>query len=124
MTEIFHYFGEDFRLDAEGNLLEADQAMATRQSILRRLCTNPPAYLWHSDYGAGLPARIGMPVAELALQGMITAQLALETGINHDREVAVDLSTSSPGSYRCIIAYTALSSETVQSLAIQQDGMI
>ena len=53
---------------ASGDLLTTDDPT---NRILRRLLTNPGDYLWHPDYGAGLPSRIGTVVNEAELTALI-----------------------------------------------------
>ncbi|WP_438384079.1 phage tail protein [Asaia sp. BMEF1] len=124
MTDLYHYFGEDLQLDEEGALRSVDGALATRQNILRRLCTNPKAYLWHSEYGAGLPARVGTPIREVETQGLITAQLALEASIDHDQPVIVTLTPLAVSTYRCSITYTEQGEESGQIFTFNQSGTI
>lgn len=124
MSDFFHYFGEDLRCDENGALREASDALLTRQSVLRRLCTNPRAYLWHLTYGAGLPSRIGMPIAEDETRGLIVRQLALEAGIDQDQPVTVVLTPQAPGMYLCTISYTGSDMSGSQTVIFNQDGTI
>ncbi|WP_025885229.1 hypothetical protein [Asaia prunellae] len=124
MTVLFHYFGEDLQLDQDGALRIVEGKLATQQNILRRLCTNPKAYLWHGDYGAGLPARIGTPIREAETRGLIVSQLSLEATINHDQPVTVTLTPLAVSTYRCTIAYTERGEEGRQIFTFNQSSTI
>ncbi|GBR06237.1 phage tail protein [Asaia siamensis] len=124
MTDLYHYFGEDLQLDDDGALRAADGSSATQQNILRRLCTNPQAYLWHAEYGAGLPSRVGTPIREVETQGLIVSQLALEASIDHDQPVTVTLTPLAVSTYRCAITYTEQGEEAEQVFTFNQSGTI
>ncbi|NVN02880.1 MULTISPECIES: phage tail protein [Asaia] len=124
MTDLYHYFGEDLQLDDDGALRAADGSLATQQNILRRLCTNPKAYLWHAEYGAGLPSRVGTPIQEVETQGLIVSQLALEASIDHDQPVTVTLTPLAVSTYRCTITYTEQGEEAGQVFTFNQSGTI
>lgn len=68
-------------VSANGDLLLVDSVDLSNQRILRRLLTNPGDYIWHPDYGAGLPAMIGMPVDVDTVKAIITAQIFLEATV-------------------------------------------
>jgi len=124
MSDFYHVFGEDLFCDPAGSLREASGDLLTRQSILRRLCTNPGAYLWHVDHGAGLPARIGMPIAEVETRGLITSQLGLEAGVDQTQPVTVELQAKAPGTYLCTITYSGRDGSDRQTFTFNQDGTI
>ncbi|RUT27440.1 phage tail protein [Asaia sp. W19] len=124
MMGLSHYFGEDLSLDQGGALNTVAGSLSTRQNILRRLCTNPGAYLWHIDYGAGLPSRVGQPVREDATKGLIARQLALEAGIDQKSPISVTLVPSGMSTYACTIAYSEQGEDTEQVFTFNQDGTI
>lgn len=124
MSDFFHYFGEDLQCEEDGTFKEASGALLTRQSVLRRLCTNPKSYLWHPVYGAGLPSRIGAPIAEDETRGLILRQLALEKGVDQDQPIGVTITPQTPGFYLCTIAYTGSDMTGSQTVVFNQDGTI
>lgn len=123
MMDFSHQFGEDLQLAEDGTLGVASGTLVIRQSVVRRLCTNPADYLWHLGYGAGLPARIGMPIGETEVRGLIFSQLRQEAGIDQNRAVNVILTELGIGIYRCAIAYTDLGEGAQTELVINQNGM-
>ena len=109
MTEAAHYFGGDLALSATGDLLPADGIEESKQRILRRLLTNPGDYLWHPDYGAGLPSYIGRPLDAAALSSLIKSQMYAEGGVSQDPEPLIALQPI-PNGISVRIGYTALPS--------------
>lgn len=57
--EIAQFFGQDLFLFPTGDLASSDGDDLTKQSLIRRLMTNPVSYIWHTDYGAGIGRFIG-----------------------------------------------------------------
>lgn len=81
MPDIAHYFSGDLVVSASGDLLTVASVLESQQRILRRLLTNPRAYIWQPEYGAGLPAQIGLPLNEPELAALITSQMFLEDSV-------------------------------------------
>lgn len=78
MADVSALWGGDLALTATGDLLLVDDIDLSNQRLIRRLCTNPSDYLWHSAYGAGLPGYIGLAVPPSAVIGAAAAQIAQE----------------------------------------------
>ncbi|MCE9565855.1 MAG: phage tail protein [Planctomycetes bacterium] len=81
MADVGHSFSGDLQLSATGDLLAVNGVLESQQRILRRLLTNPQDYIWEPAYGAGLPAKIGMPLDEAELDGLIRSQMFLEPSV-------------------------------------------
>lgn len=81
MPDLAHFYGNDINVAANGDLLTADGDGLTTQRVLRRLLTNPGDYLWHPEYGAGLPSYIGRAVPTSTIVGVIRSQLFQEPGV-------------------------------------------
>lgn len=116
MPEISHSFGSDLDLDGVGGLAIADGAEESRQSIMRRLFTNPGAYLWHLDYGAGLPQSVGRNITAAEIQGVIAAQMIEESGVDQSQPVTTTVTGNAAGYYNCTISYTDADTGTQQAL--------
>jgi phage baseplate assembly protein W len=54
------------------------------QRVLRRLLTSPGTYIWHLEYGAGLPQYVGQPVVPSAINSLIVSQMFLEDSVARD----------------------------------------
>ena len=108
--EASHYFASDLALSATGDLLPADGIEEGKQRILRRLLTNPGDYLWHPEYGAGLPSYIGRPLDQPVLETLIKGQMYAEGGVSQDPEPEIVLQAI-PNGISVRIAYIALPAE-------------
>lgn len=84
MADLAHVWGEDIVLAASGDLLLSDGSEAARQRVLRRLLTNQNDYLWHLDYGAGLPRRVGETTLSANLDAVVRHQILLEEAVSWD----------------------------------------
>lgn len=78
MTDAFHVIGGDLAISPTGDLATADNFEEVKQRLLRRLLTNPAAYLFHRDYGAGLARHIGSVLDSAALTAQVRHHLLLE----------------------------------------------
>ncbi|PHV13716.1 phage tail protein [Janthinobacterium sp. BJB303] len=90
MSDLNHYFGGDLSQSSTGDLLKVDGTEEGVQRLLRRLLTNPALidadgntlipgdYIFHPDYGAGLPRMIGDTVDIPKIKGRIQGQMFLE----------------------------------------------
>ncbi|NHN93625.1 phage tail protein [Acetobacter sicerae] len=117
MSVLSHTFGSDLDLDASGGLAVVDGATESQQSIMRRLFTNPGAYLWHLDYGAGLPQAIGRSITAAEIQGVVSAQMLEEDGVDQSQPVSTSVTGDAIGNYDCTITYTDAVTGTVQPLS-------
>lgn len=81
MPDIWLEWNGDFVISASGGLLLADGDDYARQRILRRLFTAIDGYVWHADYGAGLPQKIGSPARQSVIQSLVQSQIALEASV-------------------------------------------
>lgn len=61
-----------------GDLLIADGTIEGEQRVLRRFLTSPGTYIWHLEYGAGLPNYVGQPAIVLSVAALMKAQMMLE----------------------------------------------
>ena len=116
-VDLHHVFSSDVQPSAAGDLLTTDDPT---QRILRRLLTNPGDYLWHPEYGAGLPARIGDVLDVEELTGLIREQMFLEPSVSHSPEPEIDLALI-PNGVRAAIRYTrADGTPTALNFTVQQ----
>lgn len=81
MTDIFLEWMADFEIDSTGDLLTADGDTEVRQRLERRLFTAVKGYIWHPDYGAGLPQKIGSVLSVEEILSVCRSQLNLEASV-------------------------------------------
>ena len=87
--DIFAYLGNDLEPSATGDLLTADSVTRSKQRVLRRLLTNPGDYIWHPEYGAGLPSRIGTLLDIEEITGLIRSQIFEEASVQKEPEPVI-----------------------------------
>jgi hypothetical protein len=81
MTDLCLEWTGDFVVDSSGDLLTVDGDVEVRQRLERRLFTAVRGYVWHKEYGAGLPQKIGSVLSVSQIQSVVSAQLALEASV-------------------------------------------
>lgn len=97
MADLDAFWGGDLSVDATGDLALVDDLALTNQRVLRRLLTNPGDYLWHPDFGVGLPGFIGQAVPPSVPIGAAAAQIAQEETVarspapEFDVQLGIDL---------------------------------
>lgn len=82
--DLAHWWANDLSQSASGDLLTVGETTKGQQRVLRRLMTNPQEYLWHGDYGAGLPLYIGEPANLDLIEAVIRFQIAHEPQVAQD----------------------------------------
>lgn len=115
MPDIAHYFGADLSASANGDLLTADSVLLSQQNVLRRLLTNPGDYIWHPDYGAGLPAMIGKPIDVPTVTAIIQGQMFLEDSVVRSPAPVITVTPIANGMF-VSIKYTEADSQQTASL--------
>ena len=89
--DLDQLFGEDVALTDTGDLSTVTGTALGEQRVYRRLMTNPGTYIWHPNYGAGLPRYVGTNLNILQLEGVIRAQIALESVVARQPVPVVDI---------------------------------
>ncbi|BAK82892.1 hypothetical protein [Komagataeibacter medellinensis] len=118
MSALSHTMGGDLDLSGTGGIAVVTGAQQTRQTLLRRLCTNAGAYIWQPDYGAGLPARVGAVMDEAGIRALVLAQVQAEAGVDQTQPVTVTVTSPRTGAYLLAISYTDATTGAVQELAL------
>lgn len=81
MADVSLEWNDDFEVDASGDLLIVDGDVEVRQRLERRLFTAVNGYVWHPEYGAGLPQKIGDTYGADQIKSICASQLALEASV-------------------------------------------
>ncbi len=97
MPDLDHTIGSDLSLSASGDLLTADGLVLSQERVLRRLLTNPDDYLWHPEYGGGLPGKVGQTADVPAITAVIRSQMALEATVQQNPIPEVDVTMIASG---------------------------
>ena len=100
MADVWVDWHQDFVPNSTGDLLVADGDDEVRQRLERRLFTAVNGYVWHQDYGAGLPQKIGSVLSVAQIKAVVAAQLALEASVapNPPATLVVTASPNDPSS--------------------------
>ncbi|WP_426399041.1 phage tail protein [Ralstonia sp. R-29] len=113
LNDVNHWVGGDVTVSPTGDLGLASADLRTQQRIVRRLVTNPGDYIFHTDYGAGLPQKIGETLDVPALRGLIRAQILQEAGVAQSPEPQVDVAAITGGVSVRILYSSAITREPV-----------
>jgi phage baseplate assembly protein W len=105
MADLFVWWGRDLTILPSGDLLIADGTVEGEQRVLRRLLTSPGAYIWHPEYGAGLPAYVGQPANPSAMQALILANMLMEAAVASSPLPVVQVTAAPPGYLTADIKY-------------------
>lgn len=117
--EFFHVFGEDLVVSQNGDIGLVTGDEETKQRVLRRLLTAIKGYIWHTDYGAGLPSFVGQnfgPIIDKELRGLIKNQMYLEDTVKRNPSPQISLSLSGTNLI-CVIRYEGKPSGKVFTLS-------
>lgn len=89
LCDVSHLWGADTQLSPSGDFARVTRATRSTQRVLRRLLTNPGDYVFHPDYGAGLPGRVGTNVDVAEIRALIREQMLLEPSVARTPEPTI-----------------------------------
>ncbi|WP_036292070.1 hypothetical protein [Methylosinus sp. PW1] len=81
MADLNHVFGEDLSFGPSNDLATVDGSDLGHQRIIRRLMTAVRGYVWHGDYGAGVPQQIGLAEDYFEIQSAVMSQIRKEAAV-------------------------------------------
>jgi hypothetical protein len=107
MADLYLEWQGDFQVDPTGDLFMIDGDVEVRQRLERRLFTAVQGYVWHPEYGAGLPQKIGDPWTVESIRSVVATQLGLEASVapNPPAQLTVQASPNDPGLIGISIKY-------------------
>lgn len=97
MADLFCWWTQDLTILPNGDLLSVDGTIEGEQRVMRRLLTNPGSYIWHPEYGAGLPKYVGQTVQDDAIAALILAQMLIEDAVSQNPLPVVNVTPISNG---------------------------
>ncbi len=108
MYDLAHIWNADLAVDGGGDLALVSGTNAVTQRVIRRLLTNPGAYVWNLSYGGGLAQFVGLPVIEPDITAVILDQLLLEPAVptNPTPQVTTAVTDASAGFVVATITYS------------------
>lgn len=107
--EISQNFGSDLTVNEKGGLSLVDGLDETNQRIIRRLLTPLRDYIWHLDYGAGLPEFVGQVRSKPNFQkikSLVISSVLKEETVSKTPNPEVDFNIIADG-ISCTIKYTS-----------------
>ena len=114
MADFSLEWSGDFQIDSSGDLLVVDGDVEVRQRLERRLFTAVQGYVWHPDYGAGLPQKIGSVYTREQILSICQKQLNLEASVAPNPPAKLDVSPQPSGLVVISIQYfDAVTGDTV-----------
>jgi hypothetical protein len=113
VPDIYHQFGSDLVVSANGDLLTASSVNLSQQRILRRLFTNAGDYIWQPSYGAGLPAKIGSPFDVATIESIVQSQMFMEDSVVRDPPPDIEVASFPNGMFVDIDYTESDTNETV-----------
>ena len=110
----------DFQADSSGDLLMVEGDVEVRQKLERRLFTAVQGYVWHPEYGAGLPQKIGGTLGIEQIKSIVGAQLTLEASVapSPPAQLKVEASRNDPSLIGISIQYWDASTGVAVSFTI------
>ena len=109
MADLNSPWGADLQISATGDLALVDGLNRSNQRIIRRLFTNLGAYIWHPEYGASIPDRIGDNIDVNLFQAVVYSQIMLEDSVSPTPPPQVTTVMAGVDQVACTIVYTAVS---------------
>jgi hypothetical protein len=82
-----------------------------RQRLERRLFTAVQGYVWHPNYGAGLPQKIGTLLSKSQIQSIVASQIALEASVAPSPPATLSV-VMQPGGL-CVISIQYFDAKTI-----------
>lgn len=104
LNDLYQYFGSDVATSSTGDLQPVADTERGQQRVLRRLLTNPGDYIFHPEYGAGLPAKVGDTADIPKIRALIRGQILLEDSVARTPEPQI-IVKAIPGGVACTIRY-------------------
>lgn len=122
MADLWAEWNDDLQVSPTGDLLLADGDDMARQRITRRILTAVNGYIFHLEYGAGLPQRIGAPARQNQILAIVRSQIALETSVRQNPPPSVDVTVdaNNPGLFSVLIQYVSAKTGTTVSFSVSQ----
>jgi phage baseplate assembly protein W len=105
MTDYWLDWQDDFHVSPQGGLTLVDGDDEARQRLMRRLCTAVQGYIWHPEYGAGLPQKIGDPWQPTQIEAICREQANMEASVAPDPPPIVNVTEVIPGMVSIDIQY-------------------
>ena len=122
MSDLDSGWAGDLSSSAAGDVVTVSLPTLGTERVVRRLLTNPGAYVWHPEYGAGLARFVGQPIDVASIQATVRSQMLLEPAVASQPEPVVIVQADPGGTLFVQVRYADADTLTAQSLNIQVPG--
>ena len=119
MSDLHLDWAGDIASSETGDIVAVGQPTLGTERVLRRLLTNPGAYIWHPTYGAGLARFVGQPADAAGIEALVRSQMLLEPAVARDPEPVVTISVDPAGSLFVQVRYADADTAEARSLNIE-----
>lgn len=119
MSDLHLGWAGDIASSETGDVATVERPALGTQRVLRRLLTNPGAYLWHPRYGAGLARYVGQPIDAAGIEALIRSQMLLEASVAREPEPVVAVRSDTAGSLFVQIRYADADTAEARVLNIE-----
>ena len=119
MSDVTSAWAGDVESSETGDLVVSGIPELGTERVIRRLLTNPGAYLWQPGYGAGLARFVGQPIDAEAIQALVRSQMLLETAVARVPEPVVIVNSDPGGSLFLQVRYADAITAEARTLSIQ-----
>lgn len=116
MPDISHTIGNDLALSATGDIALSDGTQLGQERVLRRLLTLPGSYIWHLNYGAGLPAFVGQIADKLRIAAVARSQMYREAVVSRSPPPVINVDVKPTGVVTLDIKY--IDAQTISPVAL------
>jgi len=117
LADLAHWYGNDLTAAASGDLLTVGEPIRSEQRLVRRLLTPKGSYIWHKNYGGGLAELIGQPSGARKAEGIIRAQLKLESAIASQPAPQITVTSNANGVSVATIVYFNKNTGSMRTLS-------
>ena len=122
MNDVHLGWAGDVASSETGDLAAVGRPELGTERVLRRLLTNPGAYLWHPGYGAGLARYVGQPIDPAGIEALIRSQMMLELSVARDPEPLITVRPDVGGSLFVQVRYADADTAVARTLNIELPG--
>lgn len=122
MADIQHTYGADLTLSATGDIALSDGTQLGQERVLRRLLTNPGAYIWQLTYGAGLARFVGKVANGARIKAVAKSQMFREAAVSRTPGPSIDVAVQPSGVVTLDIKYQDAATKKPAALTINVNG--
>lgn len=107
MADYWLDWHSDFLVSSKGGLVIATGDDYARQRLQRRILTAVHGYVWHREYGAGIPQKVGDPWSPTEIEAICQSQVNLEAAVAPNPPTIVVVREIIPGMVSIDVQYTS-----------------